>query len=105
MENVDYSKFYWQNELVRLRPIRMDDWKEHYYNLFDNEARFFLDSEIELPFNEEIAEQHFKNWLGEGFDNNNRIRLTIETLEGINVDSTAITRNWPTAACARPSQP
>ena len=85
MINIDYSKYYWQNDYVRLRPIKMEDWKEHYYNLFDNEARFFLDSEIELPFDEQIAEQGFRNWLGEGFDKNGRIKLTIETLDGINV--------------------
>ena len=87
METIDFSKYYWQNDKVRIRPIRMDDWKEHYKNLFDNEARFFLDSEIELPFDEQIAEQRFKNWLGDGFDSNKRIRLTIETLDGINVGS------------------
>ena len=85
MKKPDYSKYYWQNEKVRLRPITMEDWKEHYYNLFDNEARFLLDSEIELPFDEQIAEQHWKDWLGDGFDKKGRIRLTIETLDGINV--------------------
>jgi RimJ/RimL family protein N-acetyltransferase len=85
MENIDYSKYYWQNDKVRLRPIRMEDWKEYHHNLYDNEARFFLDSEIELPVDEQTAEQRWKNWLGDGFDKNNRIRLTIETLDGINV--------------------
>ena len=87
MNEVDYSKYYWQNDKVRLRPIRMEDWKEHYLNLFDNEARFLLNSEIELPFDEQIAEQDWKNWIGEGFDKNGRVRLTIETLERVNVGS------------------
>ena len=65
----------------------MEDWKEHYLNLFDNEARFLLNSEIELPFDEQIAEKDWKDWIGEGFDKNGRIRLTIETLEGVNVGS------------------
>ena len=86
-DQIDYTKYYWQNDRVRLRPIRMEDWKEHYLNLFDNEARFLLNSEIELPFDEQIAEQDWKNWIGEGFDKNGRIRLTIETLEGVNVGS------------------
>ena len=85
MNGIDYSKYYWQNDKVRIRPIKLEDWKEHYFNLFDNEARFFLDSEIELPIDEQIAEQKWKAFLGDGFDKNGRIKLTIETLEGINV--------------------
>ena len=85
MKNIDYSKYYWQNNMIRLRPSTMDDWREPYYNLFDNEARFLLQSEIELPFDEQIAEQRWKKSLEDGFDKNGRIRLTIETLDGINI--------------------
>ena len=85
MNGIDYSKYYWQDDKVRIRPIKLEDWKEHYFNLFENEARFFLDSEIELPIDEQIAEQKWKAFLGDGFDKNGRIKLTIETLEGINV--------------------
>ena len=85
MREINYSKYYWQNDKVRLRPARHEDWIENYSNLFDNEARFFLDSLIELPVDEHIAEQKFKNFLDEGFDKNGRIRLTIETLDGVNV--------------------
>ncbi|GHU21694.1 SPBc2 prophage-derived uncharacterized N-acetyltransferase YokL [Spirochaetia bacterium] len=87
MKEINYSKYFWQNDQIRLRPIRVEDWEEHYYNLFDNEARFLLDSEIELPFDEKTAEKYWTNWVGDGFDKNGRIRLTIETLEGENVDS------------------
>jgi RimJ/RimL family protein N-acetyltransferase len=85
MREIDFSKYFWQNDKVRIRPARMEDWKEHYLNLFDNDARFLLDSEIELPSDEPTAEQHWKNYLGDGFDKNGRIRLTIENLEGTNV--------------------
>ena len=87
MFNIDYSNYYWQNDKVRIRPIKLEDWKEHYLNVFDSEAEFLLDSEIKLPFDEKISEEHWKNWYGEGFDKNGRIRLTIETLDGKNVGS------------------
>jgi len=87
MFNIDYSNYYWQNDKVRIRPIKLEDWKEHYLNVFDSEAEFLLDSEIKLPFDEKISEEHWKNWYGEGFNKNGRIRLTIETLDGKNVGS------------------
>ena len=87
MLNIDYSNYYWQNDKVRIRPIKLEDWKEHYLNVFDSEAEFLLDSEIKLPFDEKISEEHWKNWYGEGFNKNGRIRLTIETLDGKNVGS------------------
>jgi len=87
MREPDYSKYYWKNDLVRLRPIEEKDLENSYYNLFDSEARFFLDSLIELPFNEILAENRWKDYWGTGFDKGGRIRLTIETLGGINVGS------------------
>jgi RimJ/RimL family protein N-acetyltransferase len=85
MTEIDFSNYYWQNDKVRIRPIRLEDWKGHYYHLFDSEARFFLDSEIELPLDEKIAEEQWKNWYGDGFNKNGRIKLAIETLDGKNI--------------------
>jgi len=85
MKNIDFSKYYWQNDKVRIRPIRLEDWKEHYLCLFDSHSRFLLDSEIELPFDEKVGEEHWKGFYGDGFNKNGRIKLSIETLDGINV--------------------
>jgi len=49
MKEIDYKNYYWRNELVRLRPLRIDDWEEQYYNKFDSYARRLLKFEIELP--------------------------------------------------------
>jgi RimJ/RimL family protein N-acetyltransferase len=87
MKKPEYSKYYWQNDIVRLRPIAEKDLEDAYHNLFDSESRFFLDSLIELPFDEILAEHRWKDYWGIGFDKNNRIRLTIETLDDINVGS------------------
>jgi RimJ/RimL family protein N-acetyltransferase len=85
MNEIDYSRYFWQNDKIRLRPTKMEDWRIKYFDRFDNEARFFLNSEIELPIDEQTAEELHKKYLGDGFDRNERIKLTIETLDGINV--------------------
>lgn len=49
MKKINYSKYYWQNDLVRFRGMLPEDWEESYYNRFDSEARRRLQSGIELP--------------------------------------------------------
>ncbi|MFQ8599662.1 MAG: GNAT family N-acetyltransferase [Oscillospiraceae bacterium] len=81
---IDYSKYYWQNEKVRLRKATVDDWDAFYTNYFDNTARFFLDSEIELPMNQDDAKERWRVFLeqtAEGFV------FTIENLNGEKVGS------------------
>ena len=85
MKQVDYSTFYWQNDKVRLRPIRTEDWRENYIFLFDSDARFLIHSDIGLPIDEQTAEQKWKDFIGDGFDKNGKIKLTIETLDGLNI--------------------
>jgi RimJ/RimL family protein N-acetyltransferase len=86
MKEIDYSKYYWQNNTVRLRPATLDDWDEFYYNYFDNPARFFLDSLIELPLTEEGAKAQWKESV-ESAKEKGQIKLTIETLNGLRVGS------------------
>lgn len=49
MRAPDYTRYYWKNDLIRLRLATMDGWESHFYNYFDSESRFLLDAEIELP--------------------------------------------------------
>jgi RimJ/RimL family protein N-acetyltransferase len=84
MKPISYEKYFWQNELVRLRPLTPEDWEAAYPSLFDSPARFFLQEEIELPPEmAAVREQHLK-WA-----NSNRetglFMFTIETLDGIAV--------------------
>jgi RimJ/RimL family protein N-acetyltransferase len=86
MKNIDYSNYYWQNELVRLRAPRSDDWEEHYYAEFDSTARRRLEYEIELPPTEQNTKSAFDS-VQQG-----RIFFTIETLDstavgGVNLNS------------------
>ena len=48
MEGINYDNYYWQNDLVRLRAGRPEDWEEHYRDSFDSKARLLLQYEIEL---------------------------------------------------------
>ena len=82
-KTIDYSKYYWQNEKVRFRASKGTDWEEHFYNYFDSEARFLLESQIELPVDAGIEEENSKKHTD--YNNTGRIMFTIETLDGINV--------------------
>ena len=83
MKEINYSKYYWQNDKVRLRAPKSNDWEEHFYNYFDSEARFLLESQIELPKNIDIEEEDSKKY--NEFNKTGRIVFTIETIDGINV--------------------
>jgi RimJ/RimL family protein N-acetyltransferase len=81
MEPICYDKYYWQNDLVRLRAGTLEDWERAYRNLFDSEARRVLQYEIELPPVPEAAQEAARKWAG--FDPaSGRLMFTIETLDG-----------------------
>ncbi len=81
MEPIAYDKYYWQNELVRLRATTPEDWEEAYPSLYDSEARFLLEEEVELPPVKANNQENSRRW-----DNFNqetgRIMFTIETPDG-----------------------
>lgn len=84
MKPISYENYYWQNELVRLRATKFEDWEDDYPSRFDSHARFLLQDEMELPpVISSIQEQSKK------YDNFNketgRLFFTIETLDGIPV--------------------
>ncbi len=84
MKTINYDKYYWQNDKVRLRAMLPEDWEEHYYNCFDSEARRMLQYELELPPTIEKNQSDielFSNFKPE----TKRLMFTIETLDGVNV--------------------
>lgn len=83
---INFTNYYWQNEKVRLRRATVDDWDAFYCNYYDSAARFFLDSEIELPRNEENAKEHWCEFI-ENTAKSKNFAFTIETLEGKKVGS------------------
>jgi RimJ/RimL family protein N-acetyltransferase len=81
MKPISYDKYYWQNELVRLRATTTEDWEAAFPSLYDSEARFLLQEEVELPPVKATIQENSKEW-----DNFNqktgRLMFTIETLDG-----------------------
>ena len=78
---IDYSGYYWQDELVRIRRSRPDDWKFH--NLgYNSEERFFTDCVQELPTDETIWRENWENYIKSNQDNDKWINLAVETLDG-----------------------
>ncbi len=84
MKPISYDRYYWQNELVRLRALTFEDWEDAYVNMFDSEARFLLEEEIELPPVAEIVQDKVKEFAGFN-EQTGRLMFTIETLDGIAV--------------------
>ena len=46
---IDYSNYYWKNDLITLRQPQPDDWKELVHHMFDSHNRFFFGEKIEMP--------------------------------------------------------
>lgn len=84
MRQIVYDKYFWQNELVRLRAMEESDWEDHYYNRFDTPARRLLNYEVELPPTETEAKDLITRF-GDFRPGTGRIMFTITTLEGQSV--------------------
>ncbi|MEK4368874.1 GNAT family N-acetyltransferase [Paenibacillus sp. FSL R5-0473] len=84
MREIDYSQYFWQDDKVRLRALREEDWEDHYYNRFDTPARRLLECAVELPPTHVEAKNFTENFsdfsLGKG-----RIMFTIVNMDGENV--------------------
>lgn len=84
MRQIVYDKYFWQNELVRLRAMEESDWEDHYYNRFDTPARRLLNYEVELPPTETEAKDLITRF-GGFRPGTGRIMFTITTLDGQSV--------------------
>ncbi|MEK4661158.1 GNAT family protein [Priestia sp. FSL H7-0729] len=84
MREIDYSQYFWQDDKVRLRALREEDWEDHYYNRFDTPARRLLECAVELPPTHIDAKNFTENFsdfsLAKG-----RIMFTIVNMDGENV--------------------
>ena len=84
MKPICYDRYYWQNDMVRLRAIQSEDWEEAYRNQFDSQARRLLEYEIELPPTIQNQKQNIEKFVDFN-PSTHRLMFTIETLDGINV--------------------
>jgi RimJ/RimL family protein N-acetyltransferase len=83
MENValDYSRYFWQGEKVRLRPVRVDDAERFYAASLDSPSRQVLQLGIELPTSVELMRASLERYVG-CKDADGMILFTIENQEG-----------------------
>ena len=79
---IDYSKYFWQNELVRVRRSMPDDWKHHKGPGFDSDERFFSDYAQELPNSEDLSKESWENYVNANWDSDERILFAFETHDG-----------------------
>ena len=79
---IDFSKYFWQNDLVRVRRAKAEDWKHNYRHLFNADDRFFTDYEQELPWDEETRKEVWENYIKANWDSDEQIILIFESLDG-----------------------
>lgn len=81
MKPLKLDNYYWQNDLVRLRALKDEDWEFHYYNRFDTPGRRLVNYEVELPPTEKETHdflERFKDFP----EASERLMFTIENLKG-----------------------
>jgi Acetyltransferases, including N-acetylases of ribosomal proteins len=81
-DKIDYSKYFWQNDLLRIRRAKPDDWKYHQHPSYDSDERFFSDAEQELPQDEELRHEIWENYIKTNWNSEERIILSFETHDG-----------------------
>ena len=81
---VDYSRYFWQGERVRLRPLRIEDAEQSFINSLDSPSRQLLQLGIELPTSVEILRSSLEKYAG-CKDADGVILFVIENHEGVNV--------------------
>lgn len=49
IETTMYSNYFWQTDLIRLRPLRPEDAEKKHREWLDSEARRMLEAQLDLP--------------------------------------------------------
>lgn len=86
MKEINYNNYFWQEDGIRLRAMRMEDAEDQYYNRFDTGGRRFLNYEVELPLGKEALKKSLEAFC-DFAPGTGRYMFIIETLEGISVGS------------------
>jgi RimJ/RimL family protein N-acetyltransferase len=85
---MDYSRYFWQGQKVRLRPLGKDDLDNTLAARLDSPSRQVLQLGVELPASAESIRGHLEAFAGCA-DVQNTIILAIETLDGQTVGGTS----------------
>lgn len=81
MKPISYDNYFWQNEKVRFRAWKEEDWETAFPSYFNSRARFFLEEEMELPPVEEAVREESRKYADFNPDSG-RIMFAVESLEG-----------------------
>lgn len=81
---LDYSRYFWQGEKVRLCPVRVEHAERAFIDSLDSPSRRLLQLGIELPTSVELLRESLEKWVG-CKDADGAIIFTIETLDGEDV--------------------
>jgi RimJ/RimL family protein N-acetyltransferase len=81
VREINHDNYFWQEDNVRLRAVRDEDWEGHYYNRFDTPARRLLQYRVELPPTISEARQFVEKYR-EFAPDSGLLMFTIETLGG-----------------------
>ncbi len=81
---LDYSRYFWQGEKVRLRPLRLDDAEAAFIASLDSPSRQVLQLGIELPTSVEALRSSLEKLVDCKDADGVRV-FTIESLTGENV--------------------
>ena len=79
---IDYSQYFWQNDLIRVRRAKPEDWKHNYHSLYNSEDRFFTDYELELPWDETSRRENWENYVNANINSDTHIILIFESHKG-----------------------
>ncbi|MEE8573073.1 MAG: GNAT family protein [Gemmatimonadota bacterium] len=90
---LDYSRYFWQGEKVRLRPVRVEDAEQDFISSLDSRSRQLLQLGMELPTSVELLKESLEKWVG-CKDADGVIIFAIESLDGEDVGGISLhTRN------------
>jgi RimJ/RimL family protein N-acetyltransferase len=83
-KNLDYSRYFWQGETVKLRPLRIEDAEQSFASSLDSPSRQLLQLGIELPTSVELMRTTLEKYVG-CKDADGVIIFAIENLKGDHV--------------------
>jgi RimJ/RimL family protein N-acetyltransferase len=83
---LDYSRYFWQGEKVRLRPLRIEDAEQGFISSLDSPSRQLLQLGIELPTSVEILRSSLEKYV-DCKDTDGVIVFAIENHEGVDIGS------------------
>lgn len=84
MKEIVYDNYFWQNDLVRLRPWQEEDWEWIYYTGFDTSLNRLAGYKVDFPPTVSDSKNYSKEVENCAVKNGNTV-FAIETLDGIHI--------------------